>query len=60
MYALLDDNNIVINWCFENELELHPSSKAILMTQDNSPATINGKWDGTKFIHPADLEMENA
>jgi hypothetical protein len=60
MYALLDENNIVVNWCFESELDLHPSNKSVLMTKDNSPATINGKWDGSKFIHPANLEMENA
>jgi hypothetical protein len=58
MFALLNDENIVVAWCWENELSQFSNFKQIQMTLENSPATINGKWDGQKFIHPLDLEME--
>jgi hypothetical protein len=60
MFALLNNKNIVVDWCWENDLDKFPDLTPIKMTLDNSPAVINGKWDGQKFIHPLDLEMENA
>jgi len=60
MYALLDSNNIVTGWSWGSKLSEYQYTSKVKMTLDNSPAVIHGKWNGTKFIHPADLEMENA
>lgn len=58
MYALLDSNNIVTGWSWENELDKWNYVSKVKMTLENSPAVINGKWDGTRFIHPLELEKE--
>lgn len=57
MYAILNSENFVIGWCWYSELDRYKDFKTIEMTLENSPATIDGKWDGQKFIHPDDLSI---
>lgn len=60
MYALVDKDNWVVGWCWETDLDKYPNHTHIKMTLENSPAHVDGKWDGTRFIHPQDLVKENA
>lgn len=58
MYALLDKDNIIVGWCWENELLNYKDFNSIQMKVEYGLATVGGKWDGQKFIHPIDLSIE--
>ena len=54
LFALLNNENIVISWDFEylEELKIkYPDLFFVEMTEKNTPATVGALWDGIKFIY---------
>lgn len=58
MWAVIDKDNIVIGCIVEKSYEEaskiaeENQVKLVKMTVENSPAEINGFWDGKKFHEP--------
>lgn len=57
MFAIISDNNLVLGWAESNDDAFdkikHNDFLLIEMTQENSPAFLNGIWDGKKFYEPS-------
>jgi hypothetical protein len=53
MFAIVSDNNLVLGWAssYDDALNKIKNDKFSLieMTKENSPAFLNGIWDGQKF-----------
>jgi hypothetical protein len=56
MFAIVSDDNLVLGWASSyddgfNKIKNNNFS-LIEMTKENSPAFLNGIWDGNKFYEP--------
>lgn len=60
MYAIVK-NNTVIDWfvgSLEDAKSKYPvESEFIFMNEENSPAFLNGTWDGNKFYPPLEEQI---
>lgn len=56
MFAICSKQNKVLGWASSSEEAFSKIGNndfiLIEMTQDNSPAFLNGYWDGKKFTEP--------
>lgn len=68
MWALVDKDAKIVLACIHNDkykygythekaLELAGDNLLIEMTLENSPAWVNGKWDGAKFYEPEGVKI---
>jgi hypothetical protein len=56
MFAIISDNSLVLGWAESNDDAFNKiknnNFSLIEMTKENSPAFLNGIWDGNKFHEP--------
>jgi hypothetical protein len=57
MFAIISDNSLVLGWAESNDDAYnkikHNNFSLVEMTKKNSPAFLNGTWDGNKFYEPS-------
>ena len=65
MWAILAKDDETVETCYPpdtplNVLEEETKGKIVIkMTAENSPAWLNGKWDGKKFYPPVQKKEKN-